>query len=132
MGGEQNGGTSSSVGNLKRGAINNSLLDLVSDAGSGVLGFGLPGFSVQDKPLRRGSVGSLGERSLQEAISLTFLPADSGMSVSFQSGSAGSAGTVSQDSSPQQPGAKTGTVHSHGLPNPRPRKLSAGPQSTNL
>ena len=57
---------------------------------------------------------------------------DSGMSVSFQSGSAGSAGTVSQESSPQQLVVKTGTVHTHGLPNPRPRKLSAGQQSTNL
>ena len=47
------------------------------------------------------------------------------MSVSFQSGSAGSAGTVSQESSPQQLVVKTGTVHTHGLPNPRPRKLSA-------
>merc|ERR1719474_2267562 len=45
-----------------------------------------PGFNVPEKPTRRGSVGSL----------------DSGMSVSFQSGSAGSAGTVSQESSPQQ------------------------------
>lgn len=107
----QNGG-----GNLKRGAINNSLLDLVTDSGS-VLGFTTAGFgSVGDKPNRRGSVGSL----------------DSGMSVSFQSGSAGSAGTVSQESSPQQLAVKTGTVHCHGLPNPRPRKLSAGNQSTNL
>ena len=38
--------------------------------------------------------------SFSLAFSLTF--ADSGMSVSFQSGSAGSAGTVSQESSPQQ------------------------------
>ena len=38
--------------------------------------------------------------SFSLAFSLTF--SDSGMSVSFQSGSAGSAGTVSQESSPQQ------------------------------
>ena len=37
---------------------------------------------------------------------------DSGMSVSFQSGSAGSAGTVSQESSPQQQVAH-GTVRSN-------------------
>merc|ERR1712013_936883 len=84
--------------NLKRGAINNSLLDLVTDSGS-VLGYSL-GIGAQDKPSRRGSVGSL----------------DSGMSVSFQSGSAGTAGTVSQESSPQQLVVKTGTVHTHGLP----------------
>lgn len=107
---QQNGGT-----NLKRGAINNSLLDLVTDSSS-VLGYSLAAFGTQDKPSRRGSVGSL----------------DSGMSVSFQSGSAGSAGTVSQESSPQQLTVKTSTVHSHGLPNPRSRKLSAGHQSTNL
>jgi len=109
----QNGSTPGGS-NLKRGAINNSLLDLVTDSGS-VLGYSL-GLGAQDKPSRRGSVGSL----------------DSGMSVSFQSGSAGSAGTVSQESSPQQLVVKTGTVHTHGLPNPRPRKLSAGQQSTNL
>ena len=38
--------------------------------------------------------------------------ADSGMSVSFQSGSAGSAGTVSQESSPQQQVAH-GTVRTN-------------------
>lgn len=38
---------------------------------------------------------------------------DSGMSVSFQSGSAGSAGTVSQESSPQQPGSHHGHVMGH-------------------
>merc|ERR1711953_1614390 len=97
-------------GNLKRSAINNSLLDL-SDNHS------MLGYSMGDRLAgRRGSVGSL----------------DSGMSVSFQSGSAGSAGTVSQESSPQQLVVKTGTVHTHGLPNPRPRKLSAGPASTTL
>ena len=53
------------------------------------------------------------------------------MSVSFQSGSAGSAGTVSQESSPQQAQAKVGTVHSLAAAS-RPRKLSAGHQSTNL
>merc|ERR1719285_678475 len=110
----QNGSGTPGGSNLKRGAINNSLLDLVTDSGS-VLGYSL-GLGAQDKPSRRGSVGSL----------------DSGMSVSFQSGSAGSAGTVSQESSPQQLAVKTGTVHCHGLPNPRPRKLSAGNQSTNL
>lgn len=62
---------------------------------------------------------------------LTSYPSDSGMSVSFQSGSAGSAGTVSQESSPQQAQAKVGTVHSLAAAS-RPRKLSAGHQSTNL
>jgi len=76
--------------NLKKSAINNSLLDL-SDNHS-VLGYTLGGVST-----RRGSVGSL----------------DSGMSVSFQSGSAGSAGTVSQESSPQQPGSHHGHVMGH-------------------
>ena len=39
---------------------------------------------------------------------------DSGMSVSFQSGSAGSAGTVSQESSPQQQVAQQhGTVRTN-------------------
>jgi len=69
-------------GNLKRSAINNSLLDLAENHNT----MPYPGFNIHDKPVRRGSVGSL----------------DSGMSVSFQSGSAGSAGTVSQESSPQQ------------------------------
>lgn len=46
-------------GGLKRGAINNSLLDLVTDPGS-VLGYSL-GLPAQDKPGRRGSVGSLGQ-----------------------------------------------------------------------
>lgn len=110
--------------NLKRGAINNSLLDLVTDTNS-VLGYG-----HQDKPGRRGSVGSLGELvSTSSLLELkdSFLVADSGMSVSFQSGSAGSAGTVSQDSSPQQLGLKTAVVH-HG----RHRQLSNGGQSTQL
>jgi hypothetical protein len=43
-------------GGLKRSAINNSLLDLVENT-SHVIGY--PGYQ-QDKPLRRGSVGSLG------------------------------------------------------------------------
>ena len=54
----QNGSTTSGGSNLKRGAINNSLLDLVTDSGS-VLGYSL-GLGAQDKPSRRGSVGSLG------------------------------------------------------------------------
>ncbi|XP_023320558.1 IQ motif and SEC7 domain-containing protein 1 [Eurytemora carolleeae] len=96
--------------NLKRGAINNSLLDLTDNYNIH------PGFTQQEKPTRRGSVGSL----------------DSGMSVSFQSGSAGSAGTVSQESSPQQQlTVKTSGVMSHHLAAPRPRNLSAN-LSTNL
>ena len=130
----QNGSTPGGS-NLKRGAINNSLLDLVTDSGS-VLGYSL-GIGAQDKPSRRGSVGSLGKKSENASLvqldnQLNDIVSDSGMSVSFQSGSAGSAGTVSQESSPQQLVVKTGTVHTHGLPNPRPRKLSAGHQSTNL
>ena len=39
---------------------------------------------------------------------------DSGMSVSFQSGSAGSAGTFSQESSPQQLGTHPGHLHNMG------------------
>ena len=54
---QQNGSTPGGS-NLKRGAINNSLLDLVTDSGS-VLGYSL-GLGAQDKPSRRGSVGSLG------------------------------------------------------------------------
>ena len=56
----QNGSTPGGS-NLKRGAINNSLLDLVTDSGS-VLGYSL-GIGAQDKPSRRGSVGSLGRKS---------------------------------------------------------------------
>ena len=67
---------------------------------------------------------------------LVYFFSDSGMSVSFQSGSAGSAGTVSQESSPQQQISnvlKTGTIHSSQLHNlNRSRKLSSGNQSTNL
>jgi IQ motif/SEC7 domain-containing protein len=108
------GSVESSV-NMKRGAINNSLLDLSDNHNL------LPyqGYAQQEKPIRRGSVGSL----------------DSGMSVSFQSGSAGSAGTVSQESSPQQQQQlqlmKTSGVMAHHLAAPRPRKLSAN-LSTNL
>ena len=40
--------------NLKRGAINNSLLDLTDNYNIH------PGFTQQEKPTRRGSVGSLG------------------------------------------------------------------------
>ena len=62
--------------------------------------------------------------------------ADSGMSVSFQSGSAGSAGTVSQESSPQQQLStvvKTGNIHTSQLHNlNRSRKLNSVNQSTNL
>lgn len=47
------------AGGLKRGAINNSLLDLATDPGS-LLGYSL-GLQAQDKPGRRGSVGSLGQ-----------------------------------------------------------------------
>lgn len=54
----QNGSGTPGGSNLKRGAINNSLLDLVTDSGS-VLGYSL-GLGAQDKPSRRGSVGSLG------------------------------------------------------------------------
>lgn len=56
---------------------------------------------------------------------------DSGMSVSFQSGSAGSNGTVSQESSPQQHLTmlnNRANQHSQAL---RARKLSAN-MSTNL
>jgi len=104
--------------NLKRSAINNSLLDLTEN-NHNILAY--PVYNNQEKPVRRGSVGSL----------------DSGMSISFQSGSAGSAGTVSQDSSPQQQlAAKNGgngvqhhiNTASAGL---RPRKLSSN-LSTNL
>lgn len=104
--------------NLKRSAINNSLLDL-SDNHS-MLGYGMGSYDKHGVGGRRGSVGSL----------------DSGMSVSFQSGSAGSAGTVSQESSPQQQLStviKTGNIHSSQLQNlNRGRKLSSGNQSTNL
>jgi len=104
--------------NLKRSAINNSLLDL-SD-GHSVLGYSMGGYDKHGVGARRGSVGSL----------------DSGMSVSFQSGSAGSAGTVSQESSPQQQLStvvKTGNIHTSQLHNlNRGRKLSNGNQSTNL
>jgi len=104
--------------NLKRSAINNSLLDL-SDNHS-MLGYGMGSYDKHGVGARRGSVGSL----------------DSGMSVSFQSGSAGSAGTVSQESSPQQQLStviKTGNIHSSQLQNlNRGRKLSSGNQSTNL
>jgi len=104
--------------NLKRSAINNSLLDL-SD-GHSVLGYSMGGYEKHGVGARRGSVGSL----------------DSGMSVSFQSGSAGSAGTVSQESSPQQQLStvvKTGNIHTSQLHNlNRGRKLSSGNQSTNL
>jgi len=55
---------------------------------------------------------------------------DSGMSVSFQSGSAGSAGTVSQESSPQQQQLLALRAATAGAP--RPRKLSATNMSTNL
>ena len=48
-------GTGSSV-NLKRSAINNSLLDLTDN--HSVLAY--PGYPGQDRPTRRGSVGSLG------------------------------------------------------------------------
>ncbi len=51
-----NGGLPPAEGGLKRSAINNSLLDLVENT-SHVIGY--PGYQ-QDKPLRRGSVGSLG------------------------------------------------------------------------
>jgi len=104
--------------NLKRSAINNSLLDL-SD-GHSVLGYSMGGYDKHGVGARRGSVGSL----------------DSGMSVSFQSGSAGSAGTVSQESSPQQQLStvvKTGNIHTSQLHNlNRSRKLNSGNQSTNL
>jgi len=98
--------TESSV-SLKRSAINNSLLDLTDN--HNLLAY--PGYTNHhDKPVRRGSVGSL----------------DSGMSVSFQSGSAGSAGTVSQESSPQQQQlANKAVIH------PRPRNISQN-MSTNL
>merc|ERR1719189_1287322 len=116
----QNGSTPGGT-NLKRGAINNSLLDLVTDSGS-VLGYSL-GIGAQDKPSRRGSVGSL----------------DSGMSVSFQSGSAGSAGTVSQESSPQQAttrgsGAGAGPQQQmfQGLSKRERKSSSSKIQSTNL
>ncbi len=54
---------------------------------------------------------------------------DSGMSVSFQSGSAGSAGTVSQESSPQQ---QQQLLALRAAGSSRPRKLSATNMSTNL
>ena len=133
--------------NLKRSAINNSLLDL-SDSHS-VLGYTMGGVST-----RRGSVGSLGMMTMHQSRT-TFLTSrhisDSGMSVSFQSGSAGSAGTVSQESSPQQlgahqtghqfPGHHHGQVphgHHHGQLQARSRKLNTsghgghGGQSTQL
>ena len=67
---------------------------------------------------------------------------DSGMSVSFQSGSAGSAGTVSQESSPQQMGHNMGhmppghtghTGHNYQPRHPR-QKMTSGHhgQSTQL
>ena len=60
-GSSQHGSSNGTNSNLKRGAINNSLLDLVTDSGS-VLGYSLGGYTgAQDKPSRRGSVGSLGE-----------------------------------------------------------------------
>ena len=68
-------------------------------------------------------------------LGFRFLFIDSGMSVSFQSGSAGSAGTVSQESSPQQQLStviKTGNIHSSQLQNlNRGRKLSSGIHSLN-
>jgi len=102
-------------GNLKRCAINNSLLDLADNHHQQA---GYQNYSGgQDKPVRRGSVGSL----------------DSGMSVSFQSGSAGSAGTVSQESSPQQMAARVATVASQQVFTQRKRKTSSSNiQSTNL
>lgn len=105
-------------GNLKRNAINNSLLDLADNRDHHQQG-GYQNYAGQDKPVRRGSVGSL----------------DSGMSVSFQSGSAGSAGTVSQESSPQQMAARamTATVASQQVFTQRKRKTSSSNiQSTNL
>ena len=57
---------------------------------------------------------------------------DSGMSVSFQSGSAGSAGTVSQESSPQQNLMMLSSRAHHQMTGAsRVRKLSAN-LSTNL
>ena len=139
-------------GNLKRSAINNSLLDL-ADSHS-VLGY--PGLEKHGVGARRGSVGSLGRTSplinkhksrITRLKDPTYfrgryksrtpnifcsdcLIADSGMSVSFQSGSAGSAGTVSQESSPQQ---QLSNIHASQLHNlNRTRKLSNGNQSTNL
>lgn len=104
--------------NLKRNAINNSLLDLAdSRSDSHHQQGGYQVYPGQDKPLRRGSVGSL----------------DSGMSVSFQSGSAGSAGTVSQESSPQQLAARVATVASQQVFAQRKQKTSSSNiQSTNL
>jgi len=102
-------------GNLKRSAINNSLLDL-ADGHHNLAAF--QNYTGQDKPTRRGSVGSL----------------DSGMSVSFQSGSAGSAGTVSQESSPQQIASRGGAVQQQQQQLcKRERKTSSSKiQSTNL
>ena len=51
------GGTEVAGVNLKRSAINNSLLDLTEN--HNMLPY--PGFNVPEKPTRRGSVGSLGE-----------------------------------------------------------------------
>ena len=51
------GGGVSGGGNLKRSAINNSLLDL-TDNHNHLLAY--PGFTAPEKPIRRGSVGSLG------------------------------------------------------------------------
>ena len=66
-------------------------------------------------------------------LTLCSLPvSDSGMSVSFQSGSAGSAGTVSQESSPQQQQQQLLAIRAGGGGVPRPRKLSATNMSTNL
>ena len=122
--------------NLKRSAINNSLLDL-SD-GHSVLGYSMGGYDKHGVGARRGSVGSLGKFIMVELVmySSSVNITDSGMSVSFQSGSAGSAGTVSQESSPQQQLStvvKTGNIHTSQLHNlNRNRKLSSGNQSTNL
>jgi len=102
---------SADSGNLKRSALNNSLLDLSENHIPAVF----TGINMRDKPVRRGSVGSL----------------DSGMSVSFQSGSAGSAGTVSQESSPQQQMQNTRGHQQHTQHASRARKLSAN-MSTNL
>jgi hypothetical protein len=48
------------TGNLKRSAINNSLLDLSENH----LPPPFPGLNTHDKPVRRGSVGSLGNNLL--------------------------------------------------------------------
>ena len=49
-------GSAESSVNLKRSAINNSLLDLAEN--HNLLAY--PGYNNHDKPVRRGSVGSLG------------------------------------------------------------------------